>query len=261
MKAALKLVLLNLFLTQIVASVLILIPYAGYMLVTTGNIAEDALVQSALIPIQLTGQLMMGIYLWKSGYVSRQKATWSAISAPYLLCSGVAILSSSFLLTALMKVLDWIPNIMEESFNILQSGWGGLLAIAIVGPVIEELLFRGAVTKALLQQYAPRKAILISALLFGVFHLNPAQMLPAFCIGILLGWIYYKSGSLIPCIFMHILNNSVAIYISIRHPEMAENTEELIGGTIPYLTALLCVALLLTGSILYLRRLNGKIPV
>ena len=45
----------------------------------------------------------------------------------------------------------------------------GILAIAIIGPVLVELLFRGAITKALLQQYSPTKAILLSALLFGVF--------------------------------------------------------------------------------------------
>ena len=47
----------------------------------------------------------------------------------------------------------------------LQSGWGGILAIAIVGPVLEELLFRGAITHALLQQYNPTKAILILSLI------------------------------------------------------------------------------------------------
>ena len=107
---------------------------------------------------------------------------------PFLICSGLAILTAGFLVSALIGLLDWIPNIMEQSFDILQSGWGGILAIAIIGPVLEEILFRGAITRALLQQYNPTKAILISALLFGVFHINPAQILPAFLIGILLAW-------------------------------------------------------------------------
>lgn len=112
-----------------------------------------------------------------------------------------------------------------------------------------------AITKALLQQYNPTKAILISALLFGVFHINPAQILPAFLIGILLAWTYYKTGSLIPCILMHILNNSLSVCLSIKYPE-AENMDDLISGT-PYLVILSGALLLLIGSILTMRYLTS----
>lgn len=255
MKTAIKLVLIDLLLAQIVAPILIMIPCTIYLLVTTGNLDQAVLTQIIMIPAQLAGQIMMGIYLWKAGYISTQKATWSPVSVPYLTCSGLAILAGGFLVSTLMGVLDWIPNIMEQSFDILQSGWGGILAIAIVGPVLEELLFRGAITKALLQQYNPTKAILFSALLFGVFHINPAQILPAFLIGILLAWTYYKTGSLIPCIFMHILNNSLAVYLSIQYPE-TENMDDLISGT-PYLIVLSGAVLLLAGSVSVMHRMTA----
>lgn len=255
MKTAIKLVLIDLLLAQIVAPILIMIPCAIYLLVTTGNLDQAVLTQIIMIPAQLAGQIMMGIYLWKAGYISTQKATWSPVSVPYLTCSGLAILTGGFLVSTLMGVLDWIPNIMEQSFDILQSDWGGVLAIAIVGPVLEELLFRGAITKALLQQYNPTKAILFSAFLFGVFHINPAQILPAFLIGILLAWTYYKTESLIPCIFMHILNNSLAVYLSIQYPE-TENMDDLISGT-PYLIVLSGAILLLAGSVSVMHRMTA----
>lgn len=256
MKTAIKLILIDLLIAQIVAPILIMIPCTIYLLVTTGNLDKAVLTQTIMIPAQLAGQIMMGIYLWKAGYISTQKSTWSLVPPPYLIGSALAILTGGFLVSALMSLMDWIPNIMEQSFDILQSGWGGILAIAIVGPVLEELLFRGAITKALLQQYNPAKAILISALLFGVFHINPAQILPAFLIGILLAWTYYKTGSLIPCILMHILNNSLSVYLSIKYPE-AENMDDLISGT-PYLLVLSGAALLLIGSILTMRYLTTK---
>ena len=246
MKTAIKLVLIDLVIAQIVAPVLIMIPCTIYLLVTTGNLDKAVLTQTIIIPAQLAGQIMMGIYLWKAGYISTKKETWSLVSAPYLLGSAVAILTSGFVVSSLMSLLDWIPNIMEQSFDILQSGWGGILAIAIVGPVLEELLFRGAITKA----------ILISALLFGVFHINPAQILPAFLIGILLAWTYYKTGSLIPCIFMHILNNSLSVYLSIKYPE-AENMDDLISGT-PYLIILIGAIVILAGVIPYMQRMTSN---
>lgn len=255
MKTAIKLVLIDLLIAQIVAPILIMIPCTIYLLVTTGNLDRAVLTQTIMIPAQLAGQVMMGIYLWKASYISTKKATWSPVSAPYLVCSGLAILTGGFTVSALMGLLDWIPDIMEQSFDILQSGWGGILAIAIIGPVLEELLFRGAITKALLQQYSPTKAILISALLFGVFHINPAQILPAFLIGILFAWTYYKTGSLIPCILMHVLNNSLAVYLSIQYPE-AKNMDDLISGT-PYLLVLSGAVLLLIGSILAMRYLTS----
>ena len=256
MKTAIKLVLIDLVIAQIVAPVLIMIPCTIYLLVTTGNLDKAVLTQTIMIPAQLAGQIMMGIYLWKAGYISTKKETWSLVSAPYLLGSAVAILTSGFVVSSLMSLLDWIPNIMEQSFDILQSVWGGILAIAIVGPVLEELLFRGAITKALLQQYNPTKAILISALLFGAFHINPAQILPAFLIGILLAWTYYKTGSLIPCIFMHILNNSLSVYLSIKYPE-AENMDDLISGT-PYLIILIGAIVILAGVIPYMQRMTSN---
>lgn len=255
MKTAIKLVLIDLLIAQIVAPILIMIPCTIYLLVTTENLDKAVLTQTIMIPAQLAGQVMMGIYLWKAGYISTKKTTWSPVSAPYLVCSGLAILTGGFTVSALMGLLDWIPDIMEQSFDILQSGWGGILAIAIIGPVLEELLFRGAITKALLQQYSPTKAILISALLFGVFHINPAQILPAFLIGILFAWTYYKTGSLIPCILMHVLNNSLAVYLSIQYPE-AKNMDDLISGT-PYLIVLSGAVLLLIGSVLTMRYLTS----
>ena len=248
MKTAIKLILIDLLIAQIVAPILIMIPCTIYLLVTTGDLDKVALTQMIMIPAQLAGQIMMGIYLWKAGYISKKKATWSPVSVPFLICSGLAILTAGFLVSALMGLLDWIRNIMEQSFDIL--------AIAIIGPVLEEILFRGAITRALLQQYNPTKAILISALLFGVFHINPAQILPAFLIGILLAWTYYKTGSLIPCILMHVLNNSLSVYLSIKYPE-AENMDDLINGS-PYLVTLVGSILLLICTILTMNNLTSR---
>ena len=53
-------------------------------------------------------------------------------------------------------------------------------------------------------------AILIASLLFGVVHMNPAQIPFAFLLGAMFGWLYYRTGSLLPGIIGHVLNNSIA---------------------------------------------------
>lgn len=222
MKTALKLVLLDLLLAQVVAPVLMVIPFACYLWVTTGGVDEAVLMRQILIPAQLAGLLLMAAYLWMRGYVSKQRDTWQPTSVSFLFYSGIATFTIGFWVSALMEQLDWIPNLMEQSFDILQSGWGGIVAIALLGPIVEELLFRGAIFQALLKDYSPMKAILLSSFLFAVFHLNPAQMIPAFLMGVLLAWACYKTRSLIPSMWMHILNNSLAVCLSICFPEMEQ---------------------------------------
>ena len=53
------------------------------------------------------------------------------------------------------------------------SRWGMIIAVVVVAPVIEELLFRGLILRGFLSHYSTRKAILASAIIFGLFHLNP----------------------------------------------------------------------------------------
>ena len=71
MKTAIKLILIDLLIAQIVAPILIMIPCTIYLLVTTGDLDKVALTQMIMIPAQLAGQIMMGIYLWKAGYISK----------------------------------------------------------------------------------------------------------------------------------------------------------------------------------------------
>lgn len=253
MKTVIKLLLIDLLIAQIIAPLLIAMPCALYQLLTAGTVDQAGLIEAIMIPAQLTGQILMTIYLWKTGYISKLRETWSHVSAPYLLLCVVAVLSAAIVVSAITDQLKWIPDIMEQSFDILQSGWGGILAITLVGPIFEELLFRGAITKTLLAHYSPTKAILLSALLFGIFHLNPAQMLPAFLVGILLAWSYYKTKSLIPCILMHIVNNSLSLYLTSKFPE-AKYMDELISGAAYLTTVVLSLTLLLTTILLMNRK-------
>ena len=90
------------------------------------------------------------------------------------------------------------------------------------------MLFRGAITKVLLRKYNPVKAIILSALIFGIFHINPAQVVGATLSGILFAWLYYKTGSLVPGILIHILNNGLSVFLSLYYPDV-EYTSDLLG--------------------------------
>jgi len=107
-----------------------------------------------------------------------------------------------------------MPEIVKELFAMLATkDIYTLLMVCLIGPVLEELLFRGIILEGFLNRYRPGKAIFWSAFLFGLFHLNPWQFIPGFLSGLLLAWIYMKTRSLIPVILIHIINNSLSYFI------------------------------------------------
>ena len=93
------------------------------------------------------------------------------------------------------------------------SSWIGILSIVVLAPVFEEMLFRGIILRGFLKNYSATKSIIITAVLFGVLHLNPVQSIIAALLGLALGWIFVKTGSLWVCILFHALNNGLAILL------------------------------------------------
>jgi sodium transport system permease protein len=89
--------------------------------------------------------------------------------------------------------------------------WQQLLIVAVVPAVCEEIAFRGWILSGLLQQYRPAGAIMISAILFGVSHMIPQQMVAATLLGVLLGIVATRTGSVWPGIVCHALHNGLIV--------------------------------------------------
>lgn len=83
------------------------------------------------------------------------------------------------------------------------------LYACIAGPILEELIFRGVLLEAL-RKYGNAFGIIASSILFGLAHANYIQFIPAMIIGMVWAYTAVKTGSLIPSIILHIINNTVA---------------------------------------------------
>ena len=92
--------------------------------------------------------------------------------------------------------------------------WSSFLLAAIFAPIFEEWLCRGMVLRGLLTKMKPGWAIVVSALFFAVIHMNPWQALNAFIIGVVMGYVYYKTGSLVLTMIIHFVNNGTAVILS-----------------------------------------------
>ena len=133
---------------------------------------------------------------------------------------GVANLAN--LAGALINRLTGSPATSE----MLPSGGPELLmqflALCVMPAIAEELLFRGAV-QGLMRPCGSAAAIFAPALLFGVLHLDLAQGLTAFACGVFLGWLAERSGSILPGMLLHLVNNALAfLTIYLRYYAPAE---------------------------------------
>ncbi len=146
------------------------------------------------------------------------------------------------LLVVTESIVNRIP--MSEKWEqifaqAIQFNLPGFLSVAIAAPILEEIIFRGIVLKGFLRKYNPQKAIIYSALLFGIAHMNPWQFIAAFAIGYVMGWMYWKSKSILPGLFIHFVNNTFSFAIGYKYQDINTTIEDICGGIIPYLSILL----------------------
>ena len=129
----------------------------------------------------------------------------------------------------------WLQNLMPEWPESIQkhieqteavlcqlmSTPGGYAVVCLLAPVAEEIVFRGAVLRTLLGWKPEQRwlMILLSALLFALAHLNPEQLLHPILIGILLGWMYERTRSVVPGIVFHWGNNTAAYLLYHAYPD------------------------------------------
>lgn len=189
--------------------------YMAYQFTQTGSLSMNQSIMPTplLIIISLLSSLAMLWHLLHFGYASISQSECTKVKGKKLALYVVLALSCMVWMNFISEKAN-LPDIMEQTFLIWKDYPLGIVAIAIMAPILEELLFRGAIMRHLLAQgKRPQVAILISALIFGLVHINPAQVLFAFMFGILLGWVLYHSGSLFPCILIHFINNSISVIL------------------------------------------------
>jgi uncharacterized protein len=107
--------------------------------------------------------------------------------------------------TSLIPSPVWLTEMMKTMFT-----KNMIFSAVLLAPVLEEVLFRGIMLDGFLKRYSPTKAIMWSALFFGLIHLIPAQAIGAAVLGVALGWLYYRTRSLWLCMAVHFVNNAVA---------------------------------------------------
>jgi uncharacterized protein len=93
------------------------------------------------------------------------------------------------------------------------------LAVALLGPVVEELIFRGLLTAAFRRRYGAWRTIVITAAFFAVLHFIPRVMPAIFILGLALAYVYERVGSTAPGILVHCAYNGTALTFALTSKE------------------------------------------
>lgn len=140
-------------------------------------------------------------------------------------------------LNSLLPVPESITAIQESQYELIRDFLTrdgvlifALFAVAVVPGICEEVLFRGYVMRAFEKSWGIFTAIVASGFVFGLFHLQIANLLPLATLGMVLGIMTWLSGSIWPAVAAHFLNNAMAVMAASWYPELffREMTPELL---------------------------------
>ena len=148
----------------------------------------------------------------KEDIFTKNKSSKMFILLGTISCIGIGMISSIIYLIYSTIIKHYGIIIPEPDFSFpTQSIYLilFLIYVCLLGPILEEIIFRGFILKSM-QKYGNLTAIIVSSILFSMFHLNLVQFVNPVLMGIVLAFITIKSKSIVPSIIAHIFNNSIA---------------------------------------------------
>ena len=167
-------------------------------------------------PIFLVAAVLLGLGLWT--IVMSLTSGWHSVYG-YLFGFEAQAEWSNRLIEVTSGQIDRIRKI---------SPWMILLCFSIIPAICEEWFFRGMLFRSLLKTNSVLKAILISAVVFGVFHTLSTsaiaidRLIPTTLVGVILGYLAYKSDSIVPGVVLHCIHNAIVIFLGYFAPQLSE---------------------------------------
>ncbi len=190
-----------------------------------------------------------GGYLWyrkhRGGGRLRIPFRVRNIQLPLMGWALLTIFATGIVLEPLFELL---PPVNQE----VGSGFWTVVALVVIAPLFEEYICRGILFGSLRQRYGTTRAVLLSALFFGVLHLQPVAVINAFVIGVVLAMVYAITRTLWSSILLHACNNLIA-YLLIRSGVSESQFSELLSDYPTLYKCIYAVAVVaLVGSLIAL---------
>ena len=247
------------FLYQFVFTALIALPSTWIQIMNNGGDVSNFTPGETTYTTTGIAMILSGIamicHLIHFKYVKFNLKSFSEVSGKTIGLSIPLIVAGMLFINLCSEFLG-LPDLMQDTFLGMSRNVFGIISITIMAPLVEELLFRGAIQGYMLRKgMKPLNAILIASAIFGIVHMNPIQIPFAFAIGLIFGWLYYRTGSVVPGIVGHFINNSIACIqmATLTEEEFNTKTIEWLGEGPTYALFALSLAVMI-GMFLYLKK-------
>ena len=133
----------------------------------------------------------------------------------------------------------WMADYAQASAALNDTGLLPFLSVALAAPVVEEVIFRGLIQSRLAHALPGWPAVVLSALLFALCHGQPVWMGYAFVLGMVLGIMAWRTGSILPSILTHIVFNAIGQVLSL--PQLAQTNGLLVIAVLLLVGIMACL--------------------
>ncbi len=149
------------------------------------------------------------------GNLTWSKNTYNKVKSNNLIYLALVVIAFRLIYDAYISpIVSLIPlgEVLTNYENLTQNYPAVLISSLVTSityaPIVEEIICRGIVLNGLLKKFSPGVSIVVSSLLFAIMHGNIHQGINAFLLALFLGYIFYRTKSIILCIFTHFFNNA-----------------------------------------------------
>jgi membrane protease YdiL (CAAX protease family) len=176
---------------------------------------------------------------------------------PLLLILVIAVAIVIDPIAALIPMPEQIKALFRESFGKNVNIIDLVISTTILAPIMEETLCRGIILRGISRYNGALSAVVWSAFIFALIHLNPWQAIPAFILGLIFGWVYIKTRSIWLVVFMHFVNNGFFVVLTRSLPNI--DVDSIIADFMPMWLYLVLWAVSIVTTAVILIFLNKKI--
>lgn len=176
-----------------------------------------------------------GVALWRRMRGERGRIVEYSLRGfnPLMLLWGIALVFISGIV--IEPLLELFPDSLMQMLNNLigRGGWA-IFTTVVMAPVLEEFIFRGYIFGSVKRKSGTVAAIFTSAAMFGIIHIIPQQVVNAFVVGVILGYIYVRTESIFSVIIIHAVNNAVSYVLMGLSDDPTLTLREMLGNDTLY---------------------------
>jgi sodium transport system permease protein len=177
-------------------------------------VLAPALIMSIVLTSSPRQTLLLKLPRWR---MAPAAAALALSLHPFVVAFGWLVVQLYPLAPQMKQALDELPKRFATA-----DTWLLLLCTAAIPAICEELAFRGFILSGLRRLGNSRRAVVISAIFFGISHGLLQQEISAFVLGLLLGFLAVRCGSILPGMIFHFLHNSMTVLAAKITPDLIE---------------------------------------